>query len=297
VTDPTSAGAGPYDGVAVGFLTRHGKQEQIREPLERALGCRIVHTDAYDTDLLGSFTGEVARAGTALEAARRKAQLAMDLLGLDVGLGSEGMFGADPVGGLLPWNHEILVWVDRVRRVEVVGSVQGPAMHGRLEVRDAEALEPAAARLGFPVHALVLRAAGDVVGDDATAQVHKGVATTADLRRAFEVCRVASPSRLVRIETDLRAHLNPTRQRAIAAAAADLAQRLRCRCPACAAPGFGRERLEPGRICRGCGAPTRSPIAEILACVSCGHRARRSLDAEPGTSPTADPAVCDRCNP
>lgn len=301
MTDPTSAGAGPYDGVAVGFLTRHGKQEQIREPLERALGCRIVHTDAYDTDLLGSFTGEVARAGTALEAARRKAQLAMDLLGLDVGLGSEGMFGADPVGGLLPWNHEILVWVDRVRRVEVVGSVQGPAMHGRLEVRDAEALEPAAARLGFPVHALVLRAAGDVVGDvvgdAATAQVHKGVATTADLRRAFEVCRVASPSGLVRLETDLRAHLNPTRQRSIAAAAADLAQRLRCRCPACAVPGYGREGVERGLPCRDCGAPTRQPIAEIFRCTACDHREHRPVAAALGVGLAADPAGCDSCNP
>ncbi|MFN5010601.1 MAG: hypothetical protein ACK5F5_05170 [Gammaproteobacteria bacterium] len=68
MTDPISAGVGPYDGVAVGFLTRHGKQGQIRGPLERTLGCRIVHTDAYDTDLLGAFTGEVARAGVGLAA-------------------------------------------------------------------------------------------------------------------------------------------------------------------------------------------------------------------------------------
>ncbi len=68
MTDRTSPGAGPYHGVAIGFLTRHGKQEQVRGPLERALGCRIVHTDAYDTDLLGSFTKEVARAGVGLAA-------------------------------------------------------------------------------------------------------------------------------------------------------------------------------------------------------------------------------------
>lgn len=295
MTDPTSTGAGPYDGVAVAFLTRHGKQHQVRDPLERALGCRIIHTDGYDTDLLGSFTGEVARPGTALEAARRKATIALDLLGLEVGLGSEGSFGADPVGGMLPWNHEILVWVDRARGLEVVGVAQGPAMHGQLAVRDAAALEAAAARLGFPAHALVLRPATDAAAETADALVHKGVATVAGLRRAFDVCRAASPSGVVRLDTDLRAHFNPTRRRTIVAAAEDLVQRLRSCCPVCAAPGFGRERPEPGLPCRDCGAATRQPVAEILACVSCGHRARRPLHS--GASPTADPAVCDRCNP
>lgn len=305
MTDPTSAGAGPYDGVAVAFLTRHGKQGQVRGPLERALGCRIVHTDAHDTDLLGAFTGEVAREGTALDAARRKATIAMDLLGLEVGLGSEGTFGADPVGGLLPWDHEILVWVDRARGLEVVGAAQGPAMHGQLEVRDAAALASAAARLGFPAHALVLRAVGfattdaavDAAEDTADAQLHKGVATPAALRRAFESCLAASPSGVVRLGTDLRAHLNPTRQRLIAAAAEDLAQRLRAACPACAAPGYGREGVERGLPCRDCGTPTRQPVAEILRCTACDHREHRPVAAAPGVGLAADPAGCDSCNP
>lgn len=284
--------ARPYEGVAVAFLTRHGKQHLLRPTLEDALRCRIVHTDAYDTDLLGSFTGEVARAGGALEAARRKASLGMDLLGLDVGLGSEGSFGADPVGGMLPWDHEILVWVDRARGLEVTGMAQGPAMHGRLELHDAAALDEATAALGFPSHALVLRTSGAASPSDAV-PMYKGLVDRGALRRAFDDCRAASHDGGVVLETDLRAHCNPTRQRLIAAAARDLVHRLRSICPACASPGFGRGRSEPGLPCADCGAPTRQPIAEWSACLRCGHQARRALDA----GRRADPARCDRCNP
>lgn len=138
---------------------------------------------------------------------------------------------------------------------------------------------------------------GDVVRHAATAQVHKGVATPADLRRTFEACRAASPSGVVRLETDLRAHLNPTRQRLIAAAAEDLAQRLRAVCPACAAPGYGREDVERGLPCRDCGAPTRQPIAEIFRCTACDHREHRPVAAASGVGLAADPAGCDSCNP
>lgn len=285
----------PYGGVEVAFLTRHGKQHPVRGPLERALGCRIAHTDAYDTDLLGTFTGEVARAGSALDAARRKAVIGMELLGLGVGIGSEGTFGADPVGGLLPWDLELLVWVDRERGIEVVGTAQGPAMHGRIEVRDPAALDAAARRFGAPSHGLVLRPVGAAV---ATGMLHKGLGGEAPedraaLRAAFGACLAASPVAAVAVETDLRAHFNPTRRRIIEAAAADLARRLAARCPACEGPGYGRERAEPGLSCAACGAPTRAPSAEILACPGCGHRERRPLDAAKG----ADPATCDLCNP
>jgi hypothetical protein len=45
-----------YKTLEVAFLTQHGKQTLRRAPLEAALGCRLVHTNSYDTDLLGTFT-------------------------------------------------------------------------------------------------------------------------------------------------------------------------------------------------------------------------------------------------
>ena len=90
----------------VAFLTQHGTQNLVRDPLESALGCTLIHTDAYDTDQLGTYTREIARPGSQLDAARRKAQIGMALTGAPVGIASEGAFGSDPYGAYMPWNTE-----------------------------------------------------------------------------------------------------------------------------------------------------------------------------------------------
>ena len=60
-----------YQGCQVAFLTQHGKQDLVRAQLEDALCCQLVHTDAYDTDQLGTFTRELSRAGSQLDAAQK----------------------------------------------------------------------------------------------------------------------------------------------------------------------------------------------------------------------------------
>ncbi len=65
--------------------TKHKKEKVIAPILERELGVRVIVPDNFDTDQFGTFTREIARAGNQLEAARRKATAAMDLLGADFG--------------------------------------------------------------------------------------------------------------------------------------------------------------------------------------------------------------------
>ena len=67
-----------YAGQTVALLTQHGKAQAIAPVLEPALGCRVVTVEGYDTDQLGTFTREIPRLGTQLEAARRKARIGMD---------------------------------------------------------------------------------------------------------------------------------------------------------------------------------------------------------------------------
>lgn len=91
--------------------------------------------------------------------------------------------------------------------------------------------------------------------------------------------------------TDLRAHRCPPRRPNIAAAAADLAERLRHRCPDCDAPGVGPVRREPGRPCGWCGGPTLELLALVQGCVRCDWEERRVTEG------AADPGACPRCNP
>lgn len=277
-----------YAGARVALLTRHAKSRDIGPVLGRAVGCEVLETDAFDTDRLGTFDGSVRRTEDQLATARRKARLGMELTGLPLGLGSEGAFGPDPLLGFSPWDVELVLWLDPSRGIEVAGWAQGPAKSACGEVADLGALERLAEQGGFPSHHLVLRPVG---GDPS--EVHKGLSSLDALLAAFGRCLAASPDGRVRVETDLRAHGNPTRRDVIRRAAEDLAARLATPCPACGSPGFGIARREPGLPCADCGEPTLVARAEVHACPACGHEAERAIAGRE----RAGPESCPRCNP
>jgi hypothetical protein len=273
-------GSGPtYEGARIALLTRHGKERALGPPLEGRLGAVLAVVDDFDTDALGTFSQ--------LEAARRKARIALERSDAPLGLGSEGAFFPGPFG-LVPWNLEVLAFVDRVRDIEVVGRAQGPGLHVHGPASSREELAGIAGRAGFPGHGLVIRPDGP---DDP--RIRKGIADPDTLHAAFEAARRESASGTVFVENDLRAHFHPTRMAMIGRAGLDLAERLAAACPGCGCPGFGRSGVEPGLPCAACGTPTGEPLADLLACVRCDRRERR---VRPGPE-VADPARCPHCNP
>ncbi len=283
-----TSGVSPYAGQRVALLTQHGKERMIAPVLERALGCRVERVAGYDTDLLGTFTRDIPRADTQFEAARKKARIGMELSGLPLGLASEGSFGPDPFAGMFPWNVEFLIWSDNERGLEVVGVAQGTANFSHLLVADWAAAEAFARRSGFPEHYLVVRPEG---ADDP--RIRKGIAAWAELEAAFAWALAESVHGRVFVETDVRAHANPTRMENIRLAAEDLAQKLCSLCPACDTPGFWIVERVAGLPCADCGAPTRETRAEVCGCLKCAHRFTR----ERTERQRADPGRCDYCNP
>jgi hypothetical protein len=275
-------------GHTIALLTRHGKERVIAPTLEASLGCRIEVIDSFDTDQLGTFTREIPRAGTQIEAARRKARIGMELSGSSLGLASEGAFGPDPGIGVIPWNVEYVVLVDDACGLELAGRAQGPARQAHRTVTDWESALAFAEEAGFPEHHLVLRP-----DNETDPRICKGIADFGALKRAFRLAQGRLTSRQVFLETDLRAHCNPTRMQMIARATEDLLARLVSHCPMCGAPGFWLTERIPGLQCADCGAPTRQARAEVHACVQCTYRETRPTDPDQH----ADPAVCDWCNP
>lgn len=272
----------------VALLTQHGKERMIAPVLEPALGCVVHHVTDFDTDQLGTFTGDVPRPGSQLEAARAKARMGMTVSGLPVGLASEGSFGPDPFTGMFPWNVEMLVWLDDRLGIEVVGMAQGPAQSGHLQTSDWVELEQFASESGFPAHHLVVRPQSQ---DDP--HLIKGISDWAALRAGFETCVSRADNGQVFVELDLRAFANPARMLRIGQAAQDLLQRLQSTCPACGQPGYGLSKRNGGLPCGACLRPTRACLSQDWACVSCTHRhTERHTDRL-----FADPQHCDHCNP
>jgi len=285
---PAEPVAGPYSGRRVALLTQHGKEGVIAPVLEPLLGCRVERVAGYDTDLLGTFSRDIPRAGTQLEAARRKARIGMELSGLPLGLASEGAFGPDPMAGLFPWNVELLVFIDDERGIEMTGMAQQATRFAHLLTGDWEQAAQFARQAGFPEHHLVVRPQGQ---DDP--RIEKGLATWMALEAAFLRASGQADNGQVFLEHDVRAHAHPTRMEVIRLATVDLAARLNSRCPACGTPGFGVVERLRGLPCADCGAPTREVRADICGCPKCDYRETR----ERANVEHADPGRCDYCNP
>ena len=278
----------PYHGRKVALLTQHGKERVIAPVLEPVLGCEVHHVTGFDTDQLGTFTRDIPRPGTQLNAARRKARKGMELTGLSLGLASEGSFGPDPFTGMFEWNVELLLWIDDERGIEIVGMAQGDANSGHIQTASWHDLEAFARSEGFPRHHLVMRPMGP---DDH--RIHKGIVDWAGLKTCFDECSAQSDSREVFVEVDLRAFANPGRMQHIAQAAGDLLHRLQSLCPACDTPGFWVTERKPGLPCAACRHPTSGYRSEVWSCLNCVHQAFRDRT----DCLVADPRHCEYCNP
>ena len=269
----------PYKGLSVALATQHGKERALSAPLARRLGL-IVQPVAIDTDHFGTFTGTVTRTGSAAEAALAKARAGMAASGLDLGLASEGSFGPHPWLPFGAGGVETLAFIDAPRGLDLtLSAISRRTNYAHHDVTAGSDIAPFLTRIGFPGHALVVKDPGGTV-------LATGVQDKAAL------CALAWPGN--RLETDMRAHMNPTRMAAIRALAGKLAARLAARCPDCGTPGWGEVDLLRGLPCSSCGQPTQGVMATIDGCGVCDHREARP---RPDGVTAASPASCDWCNP
>ena len=158
-----------YRGTVIAVGTRHGKALQLASAFDRHLGAGLLTPPDLDTDQFGTFSGEHARRGTALETARAKARLGMRAAGLRYGLASEASYGPLPGSGL-PGHEELLVFLDDVHSIEVVEGYRSAGMPGGAHRAAVIDDMPPHMIAGMPAQALIARPAGgqavDVVKRD-----------------------------------------------------------------------------------------------------------------------------------
>lgn len=280
-----------YFSETIAISTMHAKERAVSRPLQRWLGAAIKVAPGIDTDLFGTFTGEQARVGSMLDAARAKAQAAIKSTGLPFGLGSEGSFGPHPTLPFLAGGTEVLLFVDLRRGLEVCETLVTHRTNYRsLRCRPNDDIDTFLRSVRFPSHAVV------VTANDAEAGQHivKGIKSRTALSES--ITRAASVSRdsFALITADMRAHLNPTRMATIRALASRLARRLATSCPACASPGFGAADIVRGLPCGWCGEPTPLATAVVHRCIKCEFK---SITTISNGRETADPGQCQHCNP
>ena len=267
-------------------LVTHHAKESVIAPVASEFGWTLEGLDA-DTDSLGTFTGAVARRGTPLETALAKARLARGRHDAPYAWASEGTIS--PYAGLLAVDHEVVVSEGPEQSVVCGRATSLEIVAVSLDIEPQWGAEEALTRIltltgpDWGGHHLCVvpladpRSARSAVGDvDA-------------LAGALSEHRAKDGP--VRVQTDFRAHLCPSRRLVIAAAARDLLERLAARCPRCGARGFGEEGGVAGLPCAQCATPTDELRSRVWRCGRCAHEEHRDLDG------AADPSRCPRCNP
>ena len=277
-----------FSGRQILVATKHGKEQVIAPLLSEALGLTCVVTDLLDTDLLGTFAGEVERSKSPLDTARQKCHMAMDITSTDLAIASEGSFGPHPNFPFIPAHEEILVLIDKINAWEfVVKRLETKTNYSQILLQSYDELEGFLAKALFPSHAFIIKKSSA----DTTDCV-KGVHDEKTLRETIQFFMQCFGQ--CSLETDMRAMHNPTRMAVIHDLTKELIQQIQTACPTCQAPGFRISDIERGLPCALCGQPTRSVKFEIYACHCCQfseHRApSHGLKME-------DPMYCDFCNP
>jgi hypothetical protein len=272
------------------FATNHGKSVAARIAFKRRLNTEIAEL-IIDSDRFGTFSGEIERDGSMLDALRSKIALARELTPERFILASEGSFSASGGFGLIAQNIELLMLSDLATGAEIIEQYITYETNYTTEViKDLNALDRFLARISFGSHALVLYPDGL----SPKYYVSKGIMDLAQARKIFTEYSTLSPTASVMAMSDMRAHLNPTRMKAIEECCELMAKRLANKCPSCTSGGFGIVATIPGLPCEDCGAPTSLALSEKHTCPFCAFI--KEYPRQDGKQ-TADSSACQWCNP
>ena len=102
------------------IATKHSKESVMAPLFEKSLGVKCFVVDNFDTDTLGTFTGEVERADDAVTILRKKCLMAMQKNNCDLGVASEGSFGPHPTMFFINSDDELAILIDKKNDLEII---------------------------------------------------------------------------------------------------------------------------------------------------------------------------------
>lgn len=277
-----------FSGRELVVATKHQKELVIAPILEQELGVHCFVPKDLDTDLLGTFSGEVERTDDPITTARMKCMMAMDQTHATLVIASEGSFGPHPSLFFVSADEEFLLFMDRENDLEIiVREISTETNFNKQEISSREELDAFAQLVGFPSHRLILKSLANDQQD-----MVKGIEDWHQLYQGFD--RLMANSSSVHVETDMRAFCNPTRMKVIEKAAIKLVEKIKSVCPNCSTPGFSITDHREGLPCSWCGSSTRSTLSYVYSCAKCSFAQEEKY---PNGKKEEDPMYCDRCNP
>jgi hypothetical protein len=272
----------------VAVVTLHRKSDQIAPAFREISGFELQEI-RIDTDLFGTFAGDIERRLPPKENAIAKARKGIEISGISRAIASEGSIGPDPMVPFVISDHEVMVYLDEEEELVISESYRSFEIVAITEEVSLDTpIEPILLKADFPRHKVILTA----VGDSGTSII-KDLATIDEIRSGIKELVIRGSDGRVTIESDLRAHCSPSRQKNIEEVAKLLAKRVATLCPACRRRGFGRIDYERGVPCSECHRINSEVASRVIdGCDGCGHQESGEVLRE-----VIEAAQCQYCNP
>lgn len=270
------------------IATKHHKESVIAPLFWKEFRNYCFTSDTFDTDSLGTFSGEIDRKEDALTTLREKCIIANKATNCDLVIASEGSFGVHPTLFFAQANEELIMLKDFKNKIEIVAKEisMETNFNGKLITNEADLLE-FAEKVNFPSHAIILKPE-----ETNYSKIIKGITDKNILLNSYNELKQEFNS--VYAETDMRALFNPTRMKVIEKVTHKLVEKIKSLCPKCDFPGFDIVNAIPGLLCKNCSLPTRSTLSYLYKCEKCCFEKEllypRGIKFE-------DPTFCDYCNP
>jgi hypothetical protein len=266
------------------IVTNHHKELVIAPILEEMLGLKCVYSQIFDTDSLGTFTGEIERIKNPVNTVKDKCMLGIQLPDVDFIVANEGSFGPHPLIPFIKADEEFIAFYDKKENDFVVEKMLFYETNFSTEtITEIDQLDTALTKLNFPTHGIIIKAEREIIKDIKDLALIRN--KIKELLNIYGQCI---------IDTDMRAMNNPTRMRCISQLTLKLANTLLSICNQCGRYGFSIIRQVAGLKCSLCNRPTKSILYQLYQCKKCGFEKKKIY---PNKKHIEDPTYCDWCNP
>jgi uncharacterized protein YqkB len=266
----------------------HGKEKVIAPVLEKQLGVKCFTINDFDTDVFGTFTGEIERKNNPVITAKAKCLAAMKVANCDLAMASEGSFGNHPAIYFATANEETLLLLDIKNNLEIwARKLSTDTNFYGCEIKSINEIDAIAELVKFPSHALIVRKSREEF-----THITKGITSRSILET--QCLTLIKKYGSAFLETDMRAMYNPSRMAVIEKVTYKLVEKIKSLCPKCNCSGFGITNALGGLPCSSCNYPTHSVISHIYTCQKCNYTLEKKY---PHNKTSEDPMYCGKCNP
>jgi hypothetical protein len=277
-----------FENRIIVIATMHKKESVIAPLLEDNFNLKCIVPSEFNSDSLGTFSGEIERKEDPISTLRQKCLLALKNSNLDLAIASEGSFGAHPNLFFAQANDELVMLLDKKNNLEIIARELSTETNFAAQTikNEAELIE-FTNKVQFPNHGIILRKS-----EKDYIKISKGITNWEDLKFHFE--EIKKENGTAYVETDMRALFNPTRMKNIQNATQKLIEKMKSCCPKCQTPGFEITEAVPGLPCDWCGKPTASVLKYLLTCKKCSFTEEKNY---PNNKTAESPEFCNTCNP